>query len=749
MSTDPLELEKFVYSPSASAVAYQACSLVEALEEITHEEYPPEACQIRDVLLSIACYVRDQLWIMNKSEEPDSIPKESKIQRVLSLGDIVQELYSYLRYLRASIPIQTPPSIQLALSQLTNLYYPSRKDNKPICLVRPQWKYNLTCVTITWDLKKILSKIDVLDPEEELGKGLTPLQFGTVLWKNYRNELPAEKQNKLPKKPPRQLATLSFAGLDTHDTLLYPLLAHELGHFIDFSDDPPYNIRDPIKKISAIKYSDVRNILKNYFDKADLDKNAHKYLYELNERTAVCIKEILADLLATRMLGLGFFAAHSEFLKTLTKEKWYPIIGKEGYPGLKFRLSIILNYLLSSRYVGNLSSFFSRYDNQESKDLLRYLEKWRDRVGNNTSSKITDPVEAKLKKSAEESKYRDSTATTETDQVEMELNNLAENAVQDTVKHLITAAEQLIPNKTCARLTESFFERIKYLRFELPPSIPNEHTQAYAEIMAASWAYQILYGERIENRKEKLEERLEEYRKTCRLVLKAIELIPPTTRSASDNIPSDVPRKGLNSSKKAAQPIDRKVLFQRGVLERHNIQHRISIPIEHPSHLGVVPYDPDSVKHASLEVHLGNWFSFARRMKLGSIQPWRENDKKLLRTVGREKVFVPSDGVEKLLLHPGDLVLGVTKEFFSLPGDIMAFVEGKSGLGRLGLIVATASQVAPGFHGVIVLELANTGTVPLELIPEKPIAQLVFQTVTKELKLGDLYRENYHCQITP
>jgi dCTP deaminase len=104
---------------------------------------------------------------------------------------------------------------------------------------------------------------------------------------------------------------------------------------------------------------------------------------------------------------------------------------------------------------------------------------------------------------------------------------------------------------------------------------------------------------------------------------------------------------------------------------------------------------------------------------------------------------------QRFIIHPGDLVLGASLEFLALPADLMAFVEGRSTLGRMGLIVATASQVAPGFHGVIILELANAGTVPLELTPGIAIAQLVFQTLTERAPSEELYRGKFYCQIKP
>ena len=106
-------------------------------------------------------------------------------------------------------------------------------------------------------------------------------------------------------------------------------------------------------------------------------------------------------------------------------------------------------------------------------------------------------------------------------------------------------------------------------------------------------------------------------------------------------------------------------------------------------------------------------------MKLGD-----KAGERLLMSVGREEIFVPEG--QTFVIHPGDFLLGATLEFVALPPDTMAFVEGKSGLGRLGLLVATATTIAPGFHGVVVLELANTGTVPLELVPRMAVCPTRF-----------------------
>jgi len=85
---------------------------------------------------------------------------------------------------------------------------------------------------------------------------------------------------------------------------------------------------------------------------------------------------------------------------------------------------------------------------------------------------------------------------------------------------------------------------------------------------------------------------------------------------------------------------------------------------------------------------------------------------------------------EQFILHPREFVLGASLEYISLPLDLMAYVVGRSSWGRLGLVIATATLIDPGFKGVITLELANIGKVPLILYPCLRIAQLVFHRLS-------------------
>jgi dCTP deaminase len=723
-------IEKLVGNPSLGAVIYQARVLIRELERINDEEYPLQACRIRDVFLCWAEYILEKLWELHDPDDPLGVRGTNGFSRMLALGRAVHKLYSYIQYLLASSPQQSPPAVQLALTQLTDLYFPKLEIGEPICLINPQWTYNLEYLPLTLYLRGLIAP-SVLDPDGKLGIN-NPDRIFPFLWERRFKKLSPEEQKRMDKEPPKQLAVLSFAGLDTHDTLLYPLLAHELGHFIDYSYDPYLHLQDPLPKSAEIREEQVQDILEKASG-AEIEPVKVKEVWNILVRqTAVCLRELLADLFATRMLGFAFFAAQSEFLKTLATwpqptilQSGYPT----GYPGIKFRLSVIFKHLTATDYPGNILRFFEDSLDiapEETSLLIKYLEAWEQRLNETPEDFFIN------------SKELDNTSV-----LQQQLIGLSEAAVQNTLNNLNEVARRIIPDDKCALLTPRFFKRISQLKQKLPPFYADDEPNCFAEIMSASWAYQLLYGEQREILEKDIERKFSEYNKTCQLVLKAIELIPTLKKVAQSEIEREPEQRKIVSDN------DKEQLDKHGVLSAPYIFHRLELPPDHPSHLAVIPLDPKAVQGASLDVRLGNWFVVTRRTRLKSINPGKKSDEQLFMTLGREEIFVPTDN--SFLIHPGDFVLGCTLEFIALPDDLMAFVEGRSGPGRMGLIVATATQVAPGFHGVVVLELANTGTVPLEVVPGMPIAQLVFQVMTERVPKSHLYdnRRKYYCQIKP
>ena len=99
---------------------------------------------------------------------------------------------------------------------------------------------------------------------------------------------------------------------------------------------------------------------------------------------------------------------------------------------------------------------------------------------------------------------------------------------------------------------------------------------------------------------------------------------------------------------------------------------------------------------------------------------------------------------DKYILMPGQFVLATTMEYFKLPINITAFVEGRSSLGRMGLFIQNAGWVDPGFEGEITLELYNANRCAIELQAGRRVGQLVFATMTDVP--NNIYRGKYQGQ---
>ena len=136
--------------------------------------------------------------------------------------------------------------------------------------------------------------------------------------------------------------------------------------------------------------------------------------------------------------------------------------------------------------------------------------------------------------------------------------------------------------------------------------------------------------------------------------------------------------------------------------------------------IAIEPMDLTLVQPASVDVRLGDRFLVFRRHTTTDIDPWQTNDNLM------EPVTVPEG--QPFILHPGEFVLGTTHERLTLPDDVVARIEGKSSLGRLGLLIhATAGFIDPGWtNGQITLELSNVAPLPIRLWPGMKIAQLSF-----------------------
>jgi dCTP deaminase len=135
------------------------------------------------------------------------------------------------------------------------------------------------------------------------------------------------------------------------------------------------------------------------------------------------------------------------------------------------------------------------------------------------------------------------------------------------------------------------------------------------------------------------------------------------------------------------------------------------------------PFDPALLQPSSVDVRVDRYFRVFQNHRYAFIDPKQQQDD-LTKEVSTE-VDHP------FMLHPGEFVLGSTLEVVRLDADIVARLEGKSSLGRLGLLIhSTAGFVDPGFEGHLTLELSNVATLPIAIYPGMKIGQLSFYELT-------------------
>lgn len=161
--------------------------------------------------------------------------------------------------------------------------------------------------------------------------------------------------------------------------------------------------------------------------------------------------------------------------------------------------------------------------------------------------------------------------------------------------------------------------------------------------------------------------------------------------------------------------------------------------------IGLDPHSPDMIQPSSVDVRLDRYFRLFDNHKYPYIDP-AEDQPDLTR-------LVEVDAEECFILHPGEFALASTYEQITLPDDVAARLEGKSSLGRLGLLThSTAGFVDPGFSGHVTLELSNVATLPIKLWPGMKIGQMCFFRLSSpaEKPYGSAeYKSRYQGQRGP
>lgn len=155
--------------------------------------------------------------------------------------------------------------------------------------------------------------------------------------------------------------------------------------------------------------------------------------------------------------------------------------------------------------------------------------------------------------------------------------------------------------------------------------------------------------------------------------------------------------------------------------------------------------DVKQINEGSIDVRLGTEFIVSKRTKYSLIDPLDPKiDDKI--NVYQDRIYIKPG--HSLILHPNQLILGCTFEYVKFPNDLIGYVLGRSSWGRIGLVIATATFINPGFAGVITLELTNLGNTPLTLYPGIRIAQLSLHKVNLD-KNNNITISKYFASIRP
>lgn len=135
--------------------------------------------------------------------------------------------------------------------------------------------------------------------------------------------------------------------------------------------------------------------------------------------------------------------------------------------------------------------------------------------------------------------------------------------------------------------------------------------------------------------------------------------------------------------------------------------------------------DEKQIQPSSVDMRLGDEFKVFKVIRKAYIDPKDEDDISSY----MEEITVPKG--EAFIIHPSEFALATTAEYVKIPDDLVARVEGRSSMGRLGVTMhVTAGFIDPGFEGNITLEISNIGAMPVALYPGQRVCQIVFETMT-------------------
>jgi len=578
-------------------------------------------------------------------------------------------------------------------------------------LIRPRWEYNYSFYPITSILKRILNLAIQIDPK---------------LYNALRAIV-----DRFP-----SFYSLAFPPSEMTNVLQIASWAHEISHFVDkvegerLSGQVELFLSDSLGsqveiRVTPEELDQLKDALTESSDQLpdeiDLNQFANDIAGPLTAIVRGWAGEIFADLLSIYIFGPAALMAFCEFAVT-TSLSIDQILDRE-HPPPRIRLRIMLNEL---RTWGSEFDWIGSLPVDERNAVKAYL-KWMEEL-------IRGPARIRtVSRTPEASEFVDNL-----------LLQLVGRKVNDVVKPIRAWVRKFVnasKGRDCfleASDLEEIATRVELLGNELPPNrfaFEGATGKAFTfkelgELLVAGWVYWIAHRPRLIPVSSPLLVRSREaYQRTNNLLLKAIESSEAMEWFSEHSTASpDVISLRPSAGRSVPRGLDREETgpLGLGAVERSWISENLNVdPREGLIVTPMIDFE-SQVGPASIDVRLGNDFIITRRTSIAAFDAAdAEADRRVLEY--QNHLYVPFGS--SLVIHPGELVLGGTLEYISVPKGLVGLVVGRSSWGRVGLIIATATKVDPKFKGVLTLELVNQGSVPIRLYPGTRIAQLLFHRI--------------------
>lgn len=681
--------------------------------------YPTEAPHSLLNVLDKACRRLESLVEILRSDWERGVKDKASIEQAFGfLHDSIGAIGEYLSIFETAGFEKARPEIALPLEILVNEHIPVSRERGHQFIFHATYELNFYYRHFYRELRRHLFFVDEAE------------------------------SNKFFQGLPEHVALVALAALERENIFTLIILLHELAHYYDRSQDRPLSQMDMPQSVE-------RNALKQWVAEAkdikfipdilrrrvkrfeDIPSDVLDFFlsYAITIRVDAAqtwLRELTADLVATRIGGVAFALTLKKFLSFFHFEP-----GGE-YPPNYRRFHAVAQVLLDpnegiERQL-NVANLCGRYP--EFRDTIEAVlaELRAEFKAGDVHVEVARPKPRADAPMEEKESYLEYLAL-----------RIIEQMLEEPLRRVWEQIKRDFPEERCCRLSERILDAAMCLIERMPPSqLQGEQLFEPAnwirvqEALCGAWLAW-LHEEAVEERKHRdvgeqtqsQEERTERWIRrrsvTSRLTLRGIELGDYLRRHATEATPEE--RQAVEARLKKTReevgglPEDR--LGARsgaGVLNRRDLLAAMAKrPI--PDRLVVMPLlDPEQIGEASVDLRLGNGFVVVRRAQTPKIQvtPGR------IVAPGELKELIVMPYGKQIVLHAGEFMLGSTLEYICVPRDMMAYVIGRSSLGRLGLIIAMATHVAPGYKGTLTLELSNVGTVPIELEPRILIAQLVF-----------------------